>query len=126
MEDRRNTLIDLFCAHRGKNYMPSKLHKAIHWSAKDPFLEWKEYGDWRIVDLKKDCTNAMSSQPPSMPVQNAPLEYNALALKCKFSQVIPKYKHPIIKKIKYNTSSSTDTSNPLRLDLPLGTSWSNI
>ena len=46
MADRRNTLIHLFCAHKGKNYMPLTMHKAIHWSASDPFLERKEYGDW--------------------------------------------------------------------------------
>ena len=105
MADRRNTLIDLFRAHRGKNYMPSTLHKAIRWSASDPFLEWKEYGNWRIVDSKKDRTNlnTKSSQSPSTPVQNAPLEYNGLAVKRKISQVIPKYKHPIFKKIKYDS-----------------------
>ena len=135
MANRRNTLIDLFRAHRGKNYMPSTLHKAIHCSASDPFLEWKDYGnDWRIVDSKKDRTNlnTKSSQSPSTPVQNAPLEYNGLAVKRKISQVIPKYKQPILKKIKYDsehhidTSGSTITSDPvLRLDLPLGTSWLN-
>ena len=45
MADRRNTLIDSFRAHKGKNYMPSTLHKAIRWSASDPILEWKEYGN---------------------------------------------------------------------------------
>ena len=134
MAERRNTLIDLFRAHKGKNYMPSTLHKAIRWSASDPFLESKEYGDWRIVasNLKADRTNTTSSQPPSTPVQNKPPDYNlnTLALKRKISQVIPKDKgkHPIIKKIKYydSTSSSTDTSDAvLRLDLPLGSRWSN-
>jgi len=72
----------------------------------------------------------MSSQVPSIPLKNAPLEFNALALKRTFSQVFPKYKQPFIKKIKYelqgNTSTSTDMSDPvLRLDVPLGTSWSN-
>jgi Helitron helicase-like domain at N-terminus/PIF1-like helicase len=139
MADRRNTLIDSFRAHRGKNYMPSTLHKAIRWSATDPFLEWKEYGDWRILGSKTDCTKADHSThttskppppPPSTPVQN----YNAsaLALKRKSSQVIRENKQPFLKRIKYehqiNTSASgsTDMSDPvLRLDLPLGTSWSS-
>lgn len=137
MADRRNTLIDLFRAHKGKNYMPSTLHKAIRWSATDPFLEWKEYGNWQIVGSKADRTNTSSSQPPSTPVQNQPLEYSALGLKRKLSQleinpkdnlnkVIPNDKHPFIKKIKYDTSGSTNTSNPmLRLYLPIGTRWSN-
>ena len=85
MADRRNTLIDLFRAHKGKNYMPSTLHKAIRWSAADPFLEWKEYSDWRIVGSKADRTNITSSQPPSTPVQNQPLQYDALAPKRKIS-----------------------------------------
>ena len=41
MANQRNTLTDLYCAHKDKNYVPSTLHKAIHWSAFDPFLEWK-------------------------------------------------------------------------------------
>jgi hypothetical protein len=64
MADRRNTLIDSFRAHKGKNYMPSTLHKAIRWSASDPFLEWKEYGNWQIVDSKANRTN---NGPPAMP-----------------------------------------------------------
>ena len=131
MADRRNTLIDLFRAHKGKSYMPSTLHKAIRWSASDPFLEWKEYGDWRIVgsESKADSTNTTLRQPPSTPVQNVPPEYDALALKRKISQVIPENKRPILKKIKYehiSETGSTDASDPVHcLELPLGTSWSN-
>ena len=129
MADCRNTLIDSFCAHKGKNYMPSTLHKAISWSASDPFLEWKEYGDWQIVGSKANGTKMTTMQPPSTPVQNAPLEYNALALKRKISQVIPKNKHLILKRIKYDhtdTSGSANMSDPvLRLDVPLGTRWSS-
>ena len=137
MADRRNTLIDLFRAHKGKNYMPSKMHKAIRWSASDPFLEWKEYGDWRIVQKQNHpntgttSVNTMSTvtQPlsPSTPLQNAPLQFNALAVKRKISQleVIPKNKQPIIKKIKYHHDTSGSTDPVLNLDLPLGTSWSN-
>jgi hypothetical protein len=57
--------------------MPSTMHKAIRWSAADLFLEWKEYGDWRIVQArsKAESTNTTSKQPPSTPVQNQPLEY---------------------------------------------------
>ena len=94
MADCRNTLIDLFHAHKGKNYMPSTMHKAIHWSASDPFLEGKEYSDWWIVDSKAkrmNTTVTTSMQPPSTPVQNAPLQYNP-ALKHKISQDIPKNK----------------------------------
>ncbi|KAF8223174.1 hypothetical protein L208DRAFT_1318338 [Tricholoma matsutake] len=32
MTDHRNTLIDLFWQCKGKNYMPSTMHKAICWS----------------------------------------------------------------------------------------------
>jgi hypothetical protein len=160
MADRRNTLIDSFRAHKGKNYIPSTLHKAIRWSASDPFLEWKEYGDWRIAGSKANGTNMTvtqsrspstpgvqnaqangtnmtMTQPPSTPVQNAPLLYNALALKRKISQVIPK-KHPILKRIKYDhiqaytsgsavtvTMSDSESDPVLRLDVPLGTRWSN-
>ena len=46
MADCRNTLIDLFQKHKGKNYMLSTMHKAIRWSKSDPFLEWKDYVDW--------------------------------------------------------------------------------
>lgn len=117
MADHRNTLIDSFRAHKGKNYMPSTLHKAIRWSASDPFLEWKEYGDWRIADSKSNRTNKTvtqsetpsvqnaqangtnmmtMTQPPSTPVQNAPPLYNAPALKRKFSQIIQvPNKHPV-------------------------------
>ena len=44
--DCRNTLLDYFMLTKGKNYMPLTMHKAIRWSASDPFLEGKEYGDW--------------------------------------------------------------------------------
>ncbi|KAF8240421.1 hypothetical protein L208DRAFT_1233335, partial [Tricholoma matsutake] len=39
MADHRNILIDLFRQHKGEAYMPSKMHKAIHWNKSDPFLE---------------------------------------------------------------------------------------
>ena len=46
MADHRNILIDLFEKHKGENYMPSTMHKAICWSKSDLFLEWKDYVDW--------------------------------------------------------------------------------
>ena len=80
-------------------------------------------------------SNMTMTQSPSTPVQNAPLLYNELAVKCKISQVIPK-KHLILKRIKYDhtqahasgsavTVTMTESDPVLRLDVPLGTRWSN-
>jgi hypothetical protein len=55
MADRRNHLIALFREHKGVNYIPSTMHKAIQWSKTDPFLECEGSDvEWTVIGRKSN------------------------------------------------------------------------
>jgi hypothetical protein len=134
MGDRRNILIDQFREYKGKNYIPSSMHPAIRWSKSDPFLEWQECVDWRVIDSKTDGVNA--NLPPhtnetlaSTPDVVSRLQGIVSPAKRKLSYIVPEVKKPKIKKIKFrrlpDDIDSDDSSLPIQLNIPLGTRWQN-
>jgi hypothetical protein len=137
MGDRRNIIIDQFREYKGKSYIPSTMHPAIRWSKSDPFLEWQECIDWRIIDSKTDGagTNSLVVPPhtnetlPSTPDVVSRLQGIVSPVKRKTSSYnIAGVKKPRIKKIKFShltDSDDDDESKPIRLNIPLGTRWQN-
>ena len=71
MGDHRNTLITLFREYKGLEYMPPRIHNAIKWSKRDPWLEWDHNtkGAWHIVGMTSklcnEATMALKRSPPS-------------------------------------------------------------
>jgi hypothetical protein len=136
MGDRRNILIDQFRKYKGKSYMPSNMHKAIRWSKSDPFLEWQESVDWRVIDLK---TDRVSTDLRLAPLTNETLlstpdiisrsQGIVSPVKRKISYIVPgpAEKKPRIKRIKFDhlIDDPLSTSKPIRLNIPLGTQWQN-
>jgi hypothetical protein len=135
MGDRRNILIDQFREYKGKSYIPSTMHRAIRWSKSDPFLEWQECVDWRVIDSKTDgvSTNLNLLVPPhtNESLASTPdvrfvsrLQGIVSPAKRKSSYVVPAVKKPRIKKVKF-THLPNDPSKPVQLNVPLGTRWQN-
>jgi len=134
MGERRNILIDQFREYKGKNYIPSTVHPAIRWSKSDPFLEWQECVDWRVIDHDSKTDGVSSKLPPhtnetltSTPDHvNSRLQGVVSPVKRKISYIVPSEKRPSIKKVKFShLSGAGDPSRPIRLDIPLGTRWQN-
>ena len=66
MANCRNTVITLFCEHKGLQYMPSTIHSALRWSKCDLYLEWEDDNlDWRIVEAKPKKKCQAKQQPES-------------------------------------------------------------
>ena len=132
MGDHRKILIDQFREYKGKSYMPSSIHPAIQWSKTDPFLEWQECVNWRVIDSKTDGINSTNLAPhknetlPSTPDVVNRLQGIVLPVKHKISYIVPTVKKPIIKKIKFR-HLTYDPSEPtsIQLNIPLGTWWQN-
>ena len=131
MGDRRNILIDQFREYKGKSYIPSSVHPAIRWSKTDPFLEWQECVDWRVINSKTDGIKANLNLPPhtdetlaSTPDVVSRLQGIVSPAKRKLSYIVPDVKKPKIKKLKF-THLPDDPSNSIRLNIPLGTRWQN-
>jgi Helitron helicase-like domain at N-terminus/PIF1-like helicase len=145
MGDRRNILIDQFREYKGKSYIPSTMHQAIRWSKSDPFLEWQECVDWRIINSKTDRVQVSANLnlpvpllhtsstnktllrvPPSTPDVISRLQGNVSPVKRKISYAISTEKKRRIKKIKFShLTASDDPSKLIRLNIPLGTRWQN-
>ena len=128
MGDRRNILIDQFREYKGKSYIPSTVHRAIRWSKTDPFLEWQESVDWRVIDSK---TKGVSGNLPTHTNEKLPSTPDVVRLqgivspvKRKLSYIIPAEKKPRIKKVKF-CHLTNDPSEPIGLNIPLGTRWQN-
>ena len=132
MGDRRNILIDQFREYKGKSYIPSSMHPAIRWSKSDPFLEWQECVDWRVIDSKTDAgasTNLNMLPCTKETLASTPDDVNRLQgivspVKRKLSYVVPAVKKPRFKKIKFNHLPD-NPSKPIQLNIPLGTCWQN-
>ena len=134
MGDRRNILIDQFREYKGKSYIPSTMHRAIRWSKSDPFLEWQECVDWRVIDSKTDGVSRLSiNLPPhtneslaSTPDVVSRLQGIVSPAKRKLSyiDIVPAVK-PRIKKIKFVHLPNDPSTKPIQLKAPLGTRWQN-
>jgi hypothetical protein len=131
MGDRRNILIDKFREYKGKNYIPSTVHSAVRWSKSDPFLEWQECVDWRIIDSKNEGIGAKlpphtNTVFPSTPDVVSRLQGVVSPVKRKISYIVPDEKRPRVKKVKFShLTDDPSTSTPIQLDIPLGTRWQN-
>jgi hypothetical protein len=136
MGDRRNILIDQFREYKGKSYIPPSMHPAIRWCKSDPFLEWQECVDWRVINSKTDGVSTTTGNMPLAPHTNeilasTPDAVNTLQgivspVKRKLSYIVPAVKKPKIKKIKFSHLPD-DPSEPghIPLNIPLGTRWQN-
>lgn len=100
------------------------MHKAIHWSALNSFLKWKDDIDWIISSKKIGKIVQSKGLPPPIPEQNAPPNLGTMLLKCKSLYILHENKQSNIKRIKFdNTINPSDTVK--HLDLLLGITWMN-
>ena len=149
MADRKNTLIHLFIEWKGEKYMPRTMHPAIQWSKSDPFLLSSDNVNWCVLGSKVDMIKPKPERSvPNVQVAPAPdvtkSERSVPApdvkitesersvptdmpftsgLKCKRDVILPiTNKRKIIKKVKFN-HDAIDLSEPVQLNIPLGTQW---
>ena len=129
MGDCRNILIDQFHEYKGKSYIPSSIHPAICWSKSDPFLEWQECVDWQVIDSKMDGAHNMPQYDTNKILASTPDAVNRLQgivspVKRKLSCTVSAVKKTRIKKKKFSHLPD-DPSEPIQLNIPLGTCWQN-
>jgi hypothetical protein len=131
MGDQRNTMVDSFHRYKGMTYMPAAMHRSMHWSKYNPFLESKDFVWYSSCDPAKQVSvdfdvkknSLYTALSPCMPKISSPAKPD-LALKCKHSY-IPSADidmHPL-KKLKFDHVASTSCG--LHVNVPIGTQWHN-
>ena len=73
--DRHNILIETYHKCQGKTYIPSTVHKALHWSRVDPFLEPVSEEEWHIVKKSRSDKQKLdrideAEQPPAKKIKS--------------------------------------------------------
>jgi hypothetical protein len=144
MAERRNTIIALFRESKGLHYMPSKMHRAIRWSKRDPYLESDETNgqevEWRIVE-SKPVKNTQLASEISVSKNQHPLPTEDSASKEALKDRGPrglKQERTIdanslttcVKRVKSSHHAALDVKSQSRqfsphLFIPIGTRWQN-
>ena len=121
MAHRRNSLIALFREKKGLQYMPSKMHKALRWNKRDPYLESEEStgqdGEWRIVapisDRKLHSTPNENHEVLRGLKREGPSDTKLPEAQAKKQ------------KSSHNAISHVNNHLPPRVFVPIGTRWQN-
>jgi len=140
MADCRNTLIALFRKTKGSEYMPSKMHRAIRWNKRDPYLESEELTgqkvEWRIVEsisakktqLASECsTNDNKSYIPTKGSALKEQDQSSRGLK-RVGPSNANLPRACFKRFKsyHNVVSDTNTTHlSPHVLVPIGTQWQN-
>ena len=139
MADRRNTLIALFREKKGLQYMPSKMHKAIRWNMRDPYLESKEATgqgvEWRLVEsVSAKKIRPGSESRVNKKVNQLQTEGSAQKEKVQGSRGLKRvgsndanWPNACVKRLKrfHDTVSDGKAHLSPRVLVPLGTRWRN-
>ena len=121
MAHRRNSLIALFREKKGLQYMPSRMHKALKWNKRDPYLDSEESTrqdvEWRIVGPVSDKK-----------IHTAPNENHEI-LKGSKREGPSDTKLPEAYTKRHKSSHNTilhgNTHLPPKVLVPIGTRWQN-
>ena len=115
MADRRNTIVALFREMKGLQHMPSKMHGALRWNKRDPYLVSEGLAnnvvEWRIIEPRSAKKVQLASE---------------ISTNNKRDQVLTE-KPEQNKKLKssHGTASHADPHLPPKLLVPIGTQWEN-
>ena len=139
MADRRNTLIALFREKKGFQYMLSKMHKAIRWNKRDPYLESDEATsqdvEWRLVESVSAKKIQLGSESRAKKnINQLQTEESAPKEKVQGSRGLKRDSsndadllNAFVKRLKSSHNAESDGKFHLspRVLVPIGTRWRN-